>query len=547
MFRKKDVNHALKKSAAMMTASVMVLSAPSVAMAEGMTYRDREKEALKSLSEAMAADWDESVALMAENGNASNAEMELKLTAGDAGKSMLGMFTGMDFAWLNNVSLNMKASVADGTEAVITDLLLNDAKICTANMLVNMKDMMEYVQIPEMAAAWLKLDMNQTLEEEGAESAGISMQMADLMTDPAALFADGSEIAGLLERYGNIVIDHMQEGATVEEAVSIEGISEDCTMLEGLIYQDDAKEMVKDILTTAQTDEQLEALLTRWSEAIPDAGNLNEELQNAIAEGLEELNAEPEGETTEEANEYIASRIWVNADNKIVGREVTLCEGIEDSANVFTWKAPSSGDASALLLDMQSDGSGFTVSGSGQKTDGVMNGNYSVASDGVTIMEVAMENFNSQADGKGYPAGTFTITFPESENEEEYNPLSAFSFVFTLSSSSADKSVDMNLALLSSGVSLCDLNLHVVSYTDTVETISEENMETVYDMNSEEDMNAYMEAVTFDTIKANAEAAGMPADVITMIEESMSPVEEADPNEPVTELEDAAEETDDAA
>ena len=528
MLKKREVNHMLKKSAAIVTASVMVMAVPVTAMADGGSYNEREKAALKSLCEIIAADWDESVALMAENENAANAEMELKLTAGDTGKAMLGMMTGMDFSWLNNASMKMNASVADSRETVLMNVLLNDSNICSVNMMVNMMEMMEYIQIPELNPAWLKMDMNQALDED-SDSMQLSMQLSDLMTDPETLFASGSEISDILERYGNIVIDHIQDGASVEETISIDGISEDCTMLEGLLYQEDAQEMLKEILTTAQTDEQIQELLTRWSEALPDAGDLNEQFQSAVGELLEELEYEPAEdaeEGTEEAEEYIASRIWVNAEDEIIGREYALCEGVNDTDNVFTWKSPKSGDASGLLLEFKSDGSGFAVTGSGQTTDGALNGNYRVEADGVTVMEVAVENYNGNADGEGYPAGTFTVTFPDPESEEEYNPLSTFSLVLTLSSSQADNTVDMNLALLSSGASLCDLSIHVAAFADAVESVSEDSMETVCDMMNEDDMNAYSEALSFDTIRANAEAAGMPAEVIEMIEQSMAGSEE---------------------
>ena len=117
------------------------------------------------------------------------------------------------------------------------------------------------------------------------------------------------------------------------------------------------------------------------------------------------------------------------------------------------------------------------------------------------------------------------MTFPSGESEEEYNPLSAFSLVADLSSDSADQSVDLKLSVLSSGASLCSLTLHVAASGDGVEAVAEEDMGTVYDLTSEEDMSAYEAEMNFDTIRANAENAGVPAEVIDMIAESMSETE----------------------
>lgn len=44
------------------------------------------------------------------------------------------------------------------------------------------------------------------------------------------------------------------------------------------------------------------------------------------------------------------------ADNRIVGREFAVIDGAETTP-VFTWKAPSDGDTSALLLEITAEDS----------------------------------------------------------------------------------------------------------------------------------------------------------------------------------------------
>lgn len=520
---KRKISRTLKKAAAAASASVLVFSMPATASAEGVTYCDREKEALKAASAYLAEDWDQSLetSLTQSGSLASNAVMDLNLTVDEAGRSMLGMLTGMDLSWLQDVALHMNASVADSKEAVMLSALVNDSTICSMYAMMDYLAGMEYIQIPEMSPAYLKA----SLEEAGAEAvSGYMTAISDILEDPKAVLPEGAVLGEILDRYGMIVIDHMQEGASVEETISIDGIGEDCTLLEGQIFQEEMTTIAREILTTAQTDEQIKEILTKCTEINPESGDLNAQFQEFLANTLADLDGAAEETAEDAANEYLASRIWINSDNRIVGREIALCEGV-DSQVSLTWKNPQNGDTSGFLLSMYSEGSELALTGNGQSADGVLNGTYSLVADGAVMMDISVENYNSNANGEGYPAGTFTMTFPSGESEEEYNPLSAFSLVADLSSDSADQSVDLKLSVLSSGASLCSLTLHVAASGDGVEAVAEEDMGTVYDLTSEEDMSAYEAEMNFDTIRANAENAGVPAEVIDMIAESMSETE----------------------
>ena len=53
-------------------------------------------------------------------------------------------------------------------------------------------------------------------------------------------------------------------------------------------------------------------------------------------------------------NEAFSSKVWVNGDGKIVGRQFGITDGT-DTTPVFTWKAPSEGEDSALLLELAAD------------------------------------------------------------------------------------------------------------------------------------------------------------------------------------------------
>ncbi len=536
MYLKKN-KKLLKKAAAFATASAMLTAGAVPAMAEGTSFSEKMKAELAASCENFAEEWNAELA-EAEVQMGKNSKVNMTLTLDETGQSMVGMMAGMDASWMKSIGLNMIGAIADGKETFQGDLWLNDSKICSMNILMDFMENVEYFQFPEVSESWMKASLDTldaTVNGEVVSSNSLNA-MTGLASNPTVLFPGGEDLSDLLERYGNIVLDHVQDGSSVEEAVSVEGISEDCTMLEGQIYEEDAIATTKDILTTAQNDEQVEALLTKWSEAIPDAGDLNAQFKSFTEEALADLDAD-NGDTAEEESaeiEYIAFRIWVNGDGEIVGTEVAACTGINEEVT-FTIKTPESDDTSALLLDMQADGSGFTVTGTSQKADGVEKGSYSVAVDGITLMDLATES-DIAASEEGYPVATCTITFPQGDTQENYNPLSLFSLVLSIDSHKEDNSVNMNLALLSSGAQLGSLSLSVVQTDEAVEVPGEDVLGAAYDVANEEDANAYAEEASYDAIVENIKNAGVPAELVDAVVQSMQAPEVIESEGDLTEV-----------
>ena len=80
------------------------------------------------------------------------------------------------------------------------------------------------------------------------------------MFNLTSVLPDSKTLSTLLDRYGNIIIDSFEEGSSVEESVSVDGISEECTAYEGIISEKSAYTIVEKVLTTAKDDEEIKAL-----------------------------------------------------------------------------------------------------------------------------------------------------------------------------------------------------------------------------------------------------------------------------------------------
>lgn len=273
----------LKKLTAAATASVMLLSGTSSVFAA--TYQEAEKAALSRFVEEFSKYWD---TMVPEQKKAmAGSKGVLTLTLEDSGKTLLSAASGgMDFSWLNTLTMDMTATISEGKETANATVLLNDAPLCNMNLYMDMADLTEYLQIPELSETWMKIPLLASLEmseeemaqafetEEEAqhyaeymeEYAASLRKLYRILGDMTTVLPDTATLAALLDRYGNILIDQTPEGTAIEEALSVEGISEDCTAYETIITEADFLNMVKNILTTAKEDQELKGLLDQWSE-----------------------------------------------------------------------------------------------------------------------------------------------------------------------------------------------------------------------------------------------------------------------------------------
>lgn len=514
MGSKRKMNALLKKSAAVLTASAMIAAGPSMVLADG-TYQDTEKKALETFAGGIVESWDKSLEEMSASENTGKAKMTLKLE--EAGRSFLGFFVPIDISWLDTVSMDMDVSIIEGVEAVSAGILLNDAPLATMNMLMDLAGSVEYVQIPELTESWVKAAL--IAEGENGSEASIEAMEAfySSIADLASVVPEGETVKTLLERYGNLVIDHMEEGPSIEETVSVEGIGEDCTVYEGQMYEKNATELVKDILTTAKDDAELKTVIENAASISPDSGDLYGKFQKAAENALADFEAESSDEDTSDTG-YISSKIWVNGEGRIVGRELGFCEGV-DSQPLLTWKSPSDGDSSAFLLELMTDQNAVTITGSGETKDGMLNGTYNLAIDHVSAVDIQVTDYDVESAKTGYPNGSFAFNFVQNmEGEQEAaNPLGNLGLVLNLISDEAAGTSDIELGMTSAGAMLGSLIISG-SNEKADETPKMEDLGTVYDASSEEDMNAYLAEINWDTVLENAGKAGVPEALVAQLE-----------------------------
>ena len=540
----------LKKVIAVAAASSLIAAGGSTVMAAG-SYQEAETAAYDKFVSGVASSWEEYLASYQTAQKGSNAKITLNVE--DTGRALLGaMAGGMDFSWLQSISLDTNTSLQQGLEALTAAVLLNDSKLCDLNIYMDFAKMAEYIQIPDIYEGYLV----EPMESSDVSISDDSMKLYfNLLSDLSSVLPDKDTLSTLLERYGQLVISNMEDGASTDETVSVEGISEDCTVYEGQLSEASTVKMLEDIAKTAKDDKEIKSLFDSWTEAGIATDDQYQEFQTAVDDLLSDFADEGADDST-----LIYSRIWVNNEDKVVGREIGTVDGAETTP-VFTWKAPSADGSSALLLEVQADGSSLTLTGSGTSSEGLLTGDYIFAMDGTETMDIHVADLETKPEKTGYYNGKFTLTFPaidtESTDSEDTttNPLAGLAVEVNLTSDITTETSQIDLTLTTSGAALATLSISG-GYGEGPETKDGDSLTPAYSVDDENDAVEYMKTINWDTLAANATAAGVPEELVsqlqTLLDSAVQNVinpdtAEADTTEETTENTEATEDTDAAA
>lgn len=541
-----------RKITATAAASTLLLSGSSTALAA--SYQEAEKAALSQFIKGFSSYWDVVMEDQEKAMAGTKAIMTLKLE--DGGKTLLSAASGgMDFSWLNTLTMDMTAAVTEGKEIVNGEILLNDSPLCNMNMYMDLNELVEYLQIPELSETWMKMplldsleiseeELAQTFESEEEIQAYLEYMEAykasmknnfKVLSDLTTFLPDTATVSTLLDRYGNIIIDSVAEGGSSEETLSVEGISEDCTVYESQITEAGVLSMMENILTAAKEDQELKGLLDKWSETSGE--DLNAQLQANVDALLEDLT----GEGSDTA--IVTSKVWVNADGKIVGREISA-EDETGSIPVFTWKNPSADGNSALLLEIGAEEETMTFTGTGQSAEGLLNGEYVFAVNGVKMLGVRAENLETHPKVPGYYNGRIGVSVLDAGTEEAPNPLAAFGLDINVVSDAEAKTNQIDLTVTNSGAALVTLSVNGGYADASVSAPEQAVLDASLDITEKESELSYIQGMDWTAILDNASAAGVPAELVgaldQMIQQAVDTALNPPQEEEVTEAETAA-------
>lgn len=509
-----------KRVCAVFTAVLLGVTAlPSSAFA-AESYQEAEKAAFSEI----VTDFVSSYADSLNNYEASLAGSygDFTITLGDAGRGLLGMMLPVDISWLDNLKLSTDVSIKDGQMGEVLNVSLNGTDICSVELYSDFKTGDVLTRIPELSESYLKASMQDmvqdTLTEEDV-SASISaddlMNYMNLYENILEYLPSADALENLLDTYGTILIEGMTEGETGSETLAVSEISQECTTFEGVLNNADATATLETILSQAREDENIREILT----GLEGIGTGTEDLYQQFQDGVDSLSADL-AESVEDDGSALVSKIWVDDTDKIVGRQLSLLTADGASNPLFTYQTPSNGDERGFLMELGSEESTISLTGSGTVNNGIMDGSYSFLIDSQPTLSIELSDYDTETAAEGKINGVYTISFLPSAIADasaaegassdivSSSVLAGFSLAVTLSSGETDFSATADI--LSAGESLLSLSFSADQGEGTEIPDFTAISENAYDTLNQEDSAAYAEEVSLDTILSNLMDAGMP-------------------------------------
>lgn len=466
--------------------------------------------------------------------NASNIQLMLS----EEGSTKLNLVSGTDLTWLNSVTLDMKNGFSEDYSAQSFDLYINGNKICTLNCYVDVPDSAVYINIPELNEGYIKaklVDIDST-DGNDRDSFHAQIQYADLLQNyfnGTENLPDANTLRTVLERYSNIMINHVVEQGSSSKKASAGNVEEQFTVLEAELDQPAAAGMVQEVLETAKSDKNLESIVKTLAElsdqdfSYEDFLMSLEDMETELSEDydLETDTEEPKEETSTEMdieedvapagiaeggcvqtelageNTFIL-RSYVNGKGEIAGREISAKEGSGETA-LLKYLKTENDSQKGFLLSVGVDTDGFILEGSGTEEAGTLNGYYTVSSGGEELAMVDVVGLDTEALNDGYLKGSFYL----SGSSDEDASLNGMLLSFT-SDSTKDK-LDVNASLSVQNIYLGTIYFTSEDKTD-FELPDKESIKDIYDFSKEEDVQEYMALMDMDTIMENLDIAGMP-------------------------------------
>ena len=502
--------------AAFLAGALTVTATVSPVLAE--SYPDIEKKAFASFVsdfvEEYQAYFDTAIAEPNYQNTLNSADLSLQI--GETGRALLGMAMGIDTSWADTIGVRCKVQIQDNNNifAILADLYLNDSTICPMEIYYDMQTQLMYMRIPELSPDYLKMDlanMDGTYSDVAdTYTTSILPAYYDFLSDPSSYYPEASEMEELLNRYSTILFDHLPETYQGEEVLSVEGIEQNCTVYEAELREANALPMVKSMLQTAKEDQELKKIVELSAIFSEESENVYTDFLTSIDELLEELNATTEEDMT--STSYFTSTIWVDENGNLAGRRISMIEDMEEIP-LFTWQNPSNGTECATFLEINSDTS-FALLGTGTWNDSMLSGTYEFLVDYVPVVSIEVTDYE-----KDSLNGSWTFSPLPGIGEENYASFSSLALKLSTEISEDWMDFAAHFDLLTSGALLGGISLSITS-DDSISIPEMDTSKNIYDINSEEEISAYSENLSEDSLDflfENLAEAGVSEETISQI------------------------------
>lgn len=427
-------------------------------------------------------------------------EGSMELVINDSILQALAQNMDMDeevLALLKGISIEYQTVQDDYVSSVSGTLQLQGSDIVTMQMITDAMTGGQWISFPELNSQALCLNP------------GYSNQISQMWeTLLSSMSASKVHLKPIALRYTELFVNGLSSVERGSETITVDGVSENLTVLKCRLTGTDAIKMLSKMLETMKTDEDIRAIvmdLGQWAADEMDAGMTAEEIYEEFLESLDtaiqEINDLSSSDGLDEA---ISFDIFLSG-KKLAG----LRFAIPDATYQLLFAVVKNGSEFGVKLEFGP----MVITGSGKDngTDGI-SGEFTLSAQGMEMLIVSLDDYivsDSEV------SGSITLRFGKDMLEmmaQEMDPsmgsaLSMLSPALRIDVNSTEDRMEGTIALNLSGLDVISIEMDGETVTPPAITIPE----SYISVDDEEALEQWMEESGLEDLMDMLEGVGIPA------------------------------------
>ena len=333
-------------------------------------------------------------------------DFDVKFSLGDNYSKMI---TSMDFK-----SIEAKYSSMMNSEKgkVGIELLANGTSLANINTLLDLTNSETYIQIPELASAYLKLDSSvfntdaSSFSSSAIASSASAETIQNMLSNPAL---SEKELNSILRKYSKVITSELGQVKDVKlsknQTITANKMKQKATKVTINLSSRDLSKIVLSVLNKAKDDKDLIQLCEDADLCTADS------YKSGIETQISSLK-ESESELTDE--KIVEMTVWTNSEGLIIGRELTITG---DSVINFGYSTAKKGSSTGIEAWISNDNEEMATflgktDSNGKKESGSFTLNLTAAATSSIPLsfKIDMEDYEIIPDREGTFNGVFNIT-----------------------------------------------------------------------------------------------------------------------------------------
>lgn len=366
------------------------------------------------------------VLLGASGRESDGAHLSATVTIDEGAKSLISMASSeVDLSWFNSVDITADVAVKDSKLVLAVTAGLNSNKLLSANAILDYKDRVLYVTVPELSSEAMRIDMDWLLSEIDIDGADDILGIIDLLQ---GALPDEDTVEKLVNRYFDLVLDSIDNVKKSKATVTASGVSEKLKVLSVEVSQKDVLTTGKKLLEAVRDDKDIKKIIENIQPVAEKAGYQGQGLYNELIEEIDESLDDLNEELEDAESEPIARLVDYVSGSKIVGRALYAVDSGDEEERVLYYLLTENGGKFGFEADI--DGY-YSAEGSGKKSGDKLTGDFTVyegyeEDDREAVLDINVKDFDcSDALDDGI-YGTLTISVPDNKSLKNTNDFYSF-------------------------------------------------------------------------------------------------------------------------